>query len=55
MFSVKSLECQGCGKVIKILTEYENQQVADNPYNFVGYCESCWKVYNFGTWKWEND
>lgn len=55
MYETGVLECQGCGKAIRVLTKYKEQQVSDKPYNFVGYCELCWKIYNMGTWKLEND
>jgi len=37
----KILECEDCGRVLKTLTEYENQQVATNPYNYISYCDEC--------------
>jgi len=40
---IKTLECEGCGRVIKTLTEYENQQVANNPHNYIIDCDDCSK------------
>lgn len=34
----KTLDCQACGNVIRVLNAAEAQQVAANPYNFVVYC-----------------
>lgn len=35
------IECQSCGKVLQKLTEAQAQQVAANPYNFIGFCAPC--------------
>ena len=37
----KVLECEDCGRIIKTLTEYENQRMADKPYDFISYCDPC--------------
>ena len=34
----KTLDCQACGRVIRVLTAGEAQQVAERPYDFVIYC-----------------
>lgn len=36
-----TLDCQDCGRVLRRLTPAEAQQVAANPYNFIGYCPQC--------------
>lgn len=51
----KALECQDCGKVIRVLTEYENQQVSHDPYKYLGYCEECYKARYQGAWPNENE
>ena len=38
-----TLDCQDCGSVVKVLSEKERQEVADNPYNFIVYCLDCRK------------
>ena len=37
--SEPTLDCQTCGKVLRVLSPAENQQVALNPQNFIVYCE----------------
>jgi hypothetical protein len=38
------LGCQGCGETIKRdLTPAQVQQVAANPYKFIGFCTECKK------------
>lgn len=39
-----TLDCQDCGSVVKVLSESERQEVADNPYNFIVYCRDCRKA-----------
>lgn len=34
-------ECQDCGAVLRELSLAEQQKVADNPYNFIFYCNTC--------------
>lgn len=41
MFNDSVLECQDCGEIILRLSDAEAQKVANNPYNFVVWCESC--------------
>ncbi len=38
-----TLDCQGCGDVLKVLTPGEAQRVALRPYDFVVYCTICVK------------
>lgn len=33
-----TLDCQSCGEAVRILSEVEKSQVADNPYNFIVFC-----------------
>lgn len=33
-----TLDCQVCGTVVRELTQEQNAQVAENPYNFIVYC-----------------
>lgn len=40
-YRADTLDCQDCGDVIKRLTPSEAQQVAANPYNYIGYCIPC--------------
>lgn len=34
----RTLDCQACGNVIRVLTAAEAQQVAARPYDFIVYC-----------------
>lgn len=36
-----TLDCQDCGDVVRKLTDAEQQEVADRPYDFVVYCRTC--------------
>lgn len=37
----KTLDCQECGEVLRVLTNAEAQKVSYNPYDYVFYCHSC--------------
>lgn len=39
--SEPTLDCQTCGKVLKVLTSAEAQRVAFAPQNYIVDCESC--------------
>jgi hypothetical protein len=41
MYENETLDCQQCGEVVRELSNYEAQQVARAPYNFVVYCRWC--------------
>lgn len=36
-----TLDCQGCGIVLRTLTMREAQMIAHDPYKFVFYCHTC--------------
>lgn len=33
-----TLDCQACGKIMRVLSPEEAQKVAENPYRYVVYC-----------------
>jgi hypothetical protein len=35
------LECQACGVKLQELSEAQAQEVARNPYNYIGFCAPC--------------
>jgi hypothetical protein len=35
------LECQTCGVVLQELSLEQAQKVAQNPYNYIGFCAAC--------------
>lgn len=43
MHNRDTLDCQICGKVLRVLTTAETQKVAANPYNYVVFCGECKK------------
>ena len=36
-----TIDCQGCGKVMRRLDESERREVAVRPYDFVWWCWDC--------------
>jgi len=39
--SEPTLDCQACGKVLRVLSLAEARKVADSPYDFIVHCASC--------------
>ena len=38
------LECQTCGVKLQELSEAQAQEVARNPYNYIGFCAPCKRI-----------
>lgn len=36
-----TLDCEDCGRVLRVLQPHEAQIVAEQPYRFVVWCEPC--------------
>jgi len=40
-FDKPTLDCQGCGDILRYLTPKEAQMVEHRPYDYVAYCRTC--------------
>lgn len=38
-----TIDCQGCGDILNYLTDAQAQRVANNPQNFIFWCQDCIK------------